>query len=63
MSIRAGFLLAMSWLASKDPVEEIAKAGSVRGQTYGEIDGLCSHCNRYTLIAQAYLPFVQNRYA
>jgi hypothetical protein len=43
----------LSKLASKNLIEEIAKAGSVSGQSYGEMDGLCSNCNQYTLIAQA----------
>jgi hypothetical protein len=40
-------------LGSKDIVQETKDAPQAANVPFGEMEGLCSHCNRYTLIAQA----------
>lgn len=40
-------------LGSKGLLQEIKEAAQPAGISHGELEGLCSNCNQYTLIAQA----------
>jgi hypothetical protein len=40
-------------LGAKGLLQEMKEAAQAVGVSYGEIEGLCSNCNQYTLVAQA----------